>query len=412
MLGAAEEYEAVAFHVNLQWRRAMTGVTHNPVTLLRQRGPEPWPGAVTSPFTAGSTTSVWFSAGPFFVATPPCSGIPLSYATLSHNNVASGCHWPVEFNVKLTIKLSALGAVFGIAGALFHFSAASSEVAGVTAEPMPYVKAAELLRHANPGRLALLSQVALVMDERDGVMLYGRAIDTPRPIASLTKLMTALVILESDLPLDAPITITTDDRDRLKGSRSRLHIGAILTRDDLLRAALSASDNRAAAALGRTTPGGTEAFVATMNAKALALGMTNTRFADASGLNSRNVSTARDLLKLLEAARTQPRMHAFTTSGELWVTDLATGRAIEFFNTNRLVRHGHDDWGIALSKTGYTADAGNCLAMRVTVAGRPLSIVLLNSWGKASKYGDAQRIRDWLISTERRIPLVTAHASI
>ena len=334
----------------------------------------------------------------------------MSYATLSHNNVASGCHPPVKFNVKLTNKLFALGAVFGIAGALFHFSAASSDVATVAPEPIPYVKATELLRHANPERLALLSQVALVMDERDGIMLYGRAIDTPRPIASLTKLMTALVVLESDLPLEAPIAITTDDRDRLKGSHSRLHIGAILTRDDLLRAALSASDNRAAAALGRTAAGGTEAFVASMNAKALALGMTNTRFADASGLNPRNVSTARDLLKLLEAARAQPRLHAFTTSGELWVTDLATSRAIGFFNTNRLVRQ--ENWEIGLSKTGYTADAGNCLVMRVTVAGRPLSIVLLNSWGKASKYGDAQRIRDWLINTERHIPLVTAHANI
>ena len=312
--------------------------------------------------------------------------------------------------MKLTNKLFALGAVVGVAGALLHFSAASPEVTAVTPEPIPYIKAAELLRHANPGRLALLSQVALVMDERDGVILYGRAIDTPRPIASLTKLMTALVVLESELPLDAPIAITTDDRDRLKGSHSRLHIGAILTREDLLRAALSASDNRAAAALARTAPGGTETFVASMNAKALALGMTNTRFADASGLNPRNVSTARDLLKLLEAARTQPRMHAFTTSGEHWVTDLANGREIGFFNTNRLVRQ--EGWEMALSKTGYTADAGNCLVMRVTVAGRPLSIVLLNSWGKTSKYGDAQRIRDWLINTERRIPLVTAHTNI
>jgi D-alanyl-D-alanine endopeptidase (penicillin-binding protein 7) len=147
-----------------------------------------------------------------------------------------------------------------------------------------------------------------------------------------------------------------------------------------------------------------------MNAKAQALGMTNTRFADSSGLNSRNISTARDLLKLLEATRAQPRIHAFTTSDELWVTDHATGRAIGFFNTNRLVRQA--GWEMALSKTGYTADAGNCLAMRVMVAGRPLSIVLLNSWGKASKYGDAQRIRDWLINTERRIPLITAHANI
>jgi len=321
-----------------------------------------------------------------------------------------GTSTPAQLSVKPINVLFALGAVIGVAGTLFYLGTANSTATPVAPAPIPYVKATELLQHANPERLALLSQVALVMDERDGVMLYGRAIDTPRPIASLTKLMTALVVLESELPLEAPIAITTDDRDRLKGSHSRLLIGAILTRDDLLRAALSASDNRAAAALARTAPGGTEAFVASMNAKAQALGMTNTRFADASGLNPRNVSTARDLLKLLEAARAQPRLHAFTTSGELWVTDLSTGRAIEFFNTNRLVRQ--ENWEIALSKTGYTADAGNCLVMRVTVAGRPLSIVLLNSWGKASKYGDAQRIRDWLINSERRIPLVTAHANI
>lgn len=300
--------------------------------------------------------------------------------------------------------------MFGIAGALFHFSAASSEVAVITEKPDPYIKATELLRYANPKGLALHSQVALVMDERDGVLLYGRAIDMPRPIASLTKLMTALVILESDLPLDETIAITNDDRDRIKGSQSRLHIGAILTREDLLRAALIASDNRAAAALGRTATGGTETFIETMNAKALALGMNNTHFADTSGLNSRNISTARDLLKLLDAARAQPRLHSITTSSEHWVTDLVTGREIGLLNTNRLVRR--DNWDIDLSKTGYTADAGNCLVMRVTVAGRPLSIVLLNSWGKASKYGDAQRIRDWLINTERRIPLDTAHVSI
>jgi serine-type D-Ala-D-Ala endopeptidase (penicillin-binding protein 7) len=315
---------------------------------------------------------------------------------------------PVKLSVKPINLLFALGATLGVTGTLFYLDAANSDTTPVpvTPAPIPYVKATELLQYANPGRLNLLSQVALVMDERDGVMLYGRAIDTPRPIASLTKLMTALVVLENDLPLDAPIAITTDDRDRLKGTHSRLHVGAILTREDLLRAALSASDNRAAAALARTAPGGTAAFVAMMNAKAQVLGMTNTHFTDASGLNPRNVSTARDLLKLLEAARAQPRVHAFTTSGELWVTDLGTGRVIEFYNTNRLVRQ--EKWEISLSKTGYTADAGNCLVMRVTVAGRPLSIVLLNSWGKASKYGDASRIRDWLINTERRIPITTA----
>ena len=343
---------------------------------------------------------------PFFIEKLPCSRAPLSYATLSNNNDPPGHPITAKTSVKPIKILLSLGALLGGFAALFYFGAANSSPAQVAPAPIPYIKATELLRHANPERLALLSQVALVMDERDGVMLYGRAIDMPRPIASLTKLMTALVVLESELPMEAPIAITTDDRDRLKGSHSRLHIGAILTRDDLLRAALSASDNRAAAALARTAPGGTEAFVAAMNAKALALGMSNTHFADASGLNPRNVSTARDLLKLLEAARAQPRLHTITTSSGLQVTDLATGRSIEFLNTNRLVRQ--EKWEIGLSKTGYTADAGNCLVMRATVAGRPLSIVLLNSWGKASKYGDAQRIRDWLINTERRIPLTTA----
>lgn len=314
--------------------------------------------------------------------------------------------------VKVTNLFISLGALLGASGAMLYFELANSDSTAVTQTieppPTPYIKAAELLRYAKPQQLALRSQVALVMDERDGVVLYGQAIDTPRPIASLTKLMTALVILESGLSLDAPIAITTEDRDRIKGSRSRLHYGAILTRDDLLRAALSASDNRAAAALARTAPGGTPAFIAAMNAKALALGMTQTRFADASGLDSRNVSTARDLVKLLDAANRQPRIHTFTTRSEVWVTDLASGRAMDFSNTNRLLRQ--EGWGMALTKTGYTADAGNCLAMRVKVAGRPLSIVLLNSWGKHSKYADARRIRDWLIDTERRVPLVTAQA--
>jgi D-alanyl-D-alanine endopeptidase (penicillin-binding protein 7) len=314
--------------------------------------------------------------------------------------------------VKATNLLLSLGVLFGISGAMLYYESAKSDSTAVTQTvepaPVPYIHAADLLRYAKPRQLALRSQVALVVDERDGVELFGLEIDTPRPIASLTKLMTALVVLESNQSLDAPIAITTEDRDRLKGSHSRLHYGTILTRDDLLRAALSASDNRAAAALARTAPGGTPAFVAAMNAKALALGMAHTHFADSSGLDSRNVSTARDLVKLLAAANRQPRIHAFTTSSELWVTDLATGRAMDFSNTNRLLRQ--DGWGMTLTKTGYTADAGNCLAMRVTVAGRPLSIVLLNSWGKYSKYADARRIRDWLIATERRVPLVTAQA--
>ena len=302
--------------------------------------------------------------------------------------------------------IAVLVAAAGVAFAIHPVSATDSAIE----PPLPYVKAAQILAHGRPERLRLRSQVALIMDDREGVALYERAAGTPRPIASLTKLMTALVVLESDASLDEAIAITEEDRDRLKGSRSRIPFGTVLTRAELLRAALGASDNRAASALARHYPGGRAEFISAMNAKAQALDMTGTRFADASGLAAGNVSTARDLLKLLEAARSQPLIHRFTTSGEFQITDLARGRIIEFVNTNRLVRQ--ERWEIALSKTGYTADAGNCLVMRVTVAGRPLSIVLLNSWGRHSKYADAQRIRDWLIDTERRIPMVTAQVHL
>lgn len=288
-----------------------------------------------------------------------------------------------------------------VTGALFYFS-------GVSAENPPapavahYVRAGQIIEHGHPERLRLQSQIALVLDEREGVTLMARQIDTPRPIASLTKLMTALVVLESDLALDTPIVITTDDLDRLKGSRSRLRVGSILTRDDLLRAALAASDNRAASALARTWPGGRAAFIAAMNDKALALGMHSTHFADASGLDKHNVSTARDLGKLLVAARQHPRLPTYSTRTEVWVTDLASGHPVAWNNTNRLVRNGN--WEINLSKTGYTSEAGNCMVIQANIGDRPVSIVLLNSWGKLSKYGDAQRIRDWLLQTEQRVP--------
>jgi len=264
----------------------------------------------------------------------------------------------------------------------------------------PVVPAEQIIAIGHPNRLRLQSQIALVLDERDGVLLIEKQIDTPRPIASLTKIMTALVVLESGQPLDLPIVVTAEDRDRLKGSRSRLRIGSILTRDDLLRAALAASDNRAASALARTWPGGRDAFVEAMNLKAVSLGMTQTRFADSSGLNKNNVSTARDLSRLLVAARQHPRLPAYSTRGEVWVTDLASGHPVAWNNTNRLVRNRR--WEINLSKTGYTSEAGNCLVMQATIGNRPVSIVLLNSWGKLSKYGDAQRIRDWLLDTENR----------
>ena len=267
--------------------------------------------------------------------------------------------------------------------------------------PPSLVRASEIIRHADPGKLFLRSEMALIMDERERALLYARNIDEPRPIASLTKLMTAMVIRDARLPLDETIRVTRADRDRLRGSTSRLRYGTVATRLDLLRAALAASDNRAAAALARTYPGGREALVRAMNDKARQLGMTRTRFTGPAGLDSGNRSTARDLAKLVYAARSYPLMGELSTSRSFRVVDQRTRAKIGFRNTNYLVRK--NSWRIQLSKTGYTSDAGNCLVMRTTIATRPLILVLLNSWGRLSKFGDSNRIRKWLLTTERKV---------
>lgn len=252
----------------------------------------------------------------------------------------------------------------------------------------------------NPNQLYLHSGVVLVMDRQRGTVLYDKGSHTPRPIASLTKLMTAMVILDSRLSLEESITIRKADRDRLRGSKSRLSFGTKLTRRDLLKIALAASENRAAAALGRTYPGGKEAFVAAMNEKAVELGMKNTVFRDAAGLHSGNVSTAAELYTLVEAAARYPLIREFTTIGISYVTDLRKGWKVKFMNTNRLVRD--KKWTIGLSKTGYLADAGHCLIMETEIANRQLVVVLLNSWGYLTKYGDANRIKNWLNKAERK----------
>lgn len=305
------------------------------------------------------------------------------------------------------VTLTAVG-LFGCG--VYFFSARAMTSGEETTEAAPpalyYVPAAEILAHGNPGALSMRSDVALVVDDREGVSLYERRVDEARPIASLTKLMTALVIIESDLPLDEPITITRDDRDRLRGTGSRLPFGGVFTRQDLLLAAIGASDNRAAAALARTYPGGTAAFIAAMNEHAVKLGMTRTRYSDSSGLDSRNVSSASDLVKLTQAVGEHPLLRAMSTTGLFAIVDhRRNARPIALHNTNRLVRGNR--WEIGLSKTGYTADAGNCLVMKATIGTRPVTIVLLDSWGKLSKYADAERIRDWLIKTEQRIPRIT-----
>jgi D-alanyl-D-alanine endopeptidase (penicillin-binding protein 7) len=246
----------------------------------------------------------------------------------------------------------------------------------------------------------LRSAVALVLDAHDGRVVLAKKTDAVLPIASITKLMTAMVLLDRGLDLGQRVAISSDDQDLLKGTRSRLKPGSTLTRDELLLVALMSSENRAAAALARTYPGGTEAFVAAMNAKAQQLGMEDSRFVDPTGLSPSNVSSARDLVKLVIAASSYPLIRDYSTreSAQLQVG----GRAVGYRNTNGLVRS--RNWDIGLQKTGYLNEAGRCLVMRVRLASRDLVVVLLDSWGKYSRVGDANRIRRWLESSagERR----------
>jgi len=239
------------------------------------------------------------------------------------------------------------------------------------------------------------SASAMVVDA-DGRMLYGKDVNTVRPIASITKLMTAMVVLDAGLDLDQRITVTPDDRDHIRRTGSRLDFGASLTRQEMLLLALMSSENRAAAALGRTTfHGGTATFVEAMNRKALSLGMRNTRFADAAGLDGRNVSTAADLAKMLAAAEGYPLIAQASTTPDGEVRPFSNRGALSYVNSNRLVRG--DDWNIGLSKTGYLHEAGRCLVMQANIRGEDVSIVLLNAYGKLTPFGDSNRLRQWLL---------------
>jgi len=239
------------------------------------------------------------------------------------------------------------------------------------------------------------SGAALVIDHH-GTRVFGKNTADVRPIASITKLMMAMVVLDAEVPMDDHITITEQDRDRLRWSRSRLRIDqASLSRRDMLRVALMSSDNRAAAALGRTTfVGGTPDFVTAMNDKAAALGMRDSHFADASGLDAANQSTAEDLIRMVHAASQYPFIREVTSTGEFTAHPYANGGAVQYRNTNPLVRDSR--WKVELSKTGYISDSGRCLVMQAVVADRRLYIVLLNAQGKRTPVADSIRLRDWL----------------
>ncbi|OYV33451.1 MAG: D-alanyl-D-alanine endopeptidase, partial [Thiomonas sp. 20-64-5] len=245
---------------------------------------------------------------------------------------------------------------------------------------------------ANDDPLSLRSGSALVVDEGTGRILLSKNADTARPIASLTKLMTAAVILDAHQPMDQVIEITDADIDTLKWSASRLRPGTKLTREELLKLALMSSENRAAHALARNYPGGLAAFIPAMNAKAHALGMNFTRYVEPTGLSPQNESTAHDLALLVKAAYHYPLIREFSTHPESEV-DVGS-RTLQFRNTDHLVFN--RGWDILLQKTGYINEAGHCLVLQTKFEGRRVIVVLLDAWGKYSHFGDAQRIRTWL----------------
>ncbi len=243
-----------------------------------------------------------------------------------------------------------------------------------------------------PRKLVLRSAVALVEDQQTGELLIEKQATVVTPIASITKLMTAMVVLDANMDLHEPLTIEEGDKDILRHSRSRLRVGTRLKRQDTLLLALMSSDNRCAHALGRTYPGGFNACITAMNAKARSLGLQETHFEDTTGLSRNNVSSARDLVRLVDAAYHYRLIREFSTCKNVLVN--WEGRTVPFSNTNRLVKN--DRWQIGLSKTGYIDEAGRCLVMQARVAERPVLIVLLDSQGKLTRVGDANRIKQWL----------------
>jgi D-alanyl-D-alanine endopeptidase (penicillin-binding protein 7) len=271
-----------------------------------------------------------------------------------------------------------------------------STAATAAGEPAPPPTAATVTLNAS--KLKLGSANALVLDANAGQPIYAKGADTVTPIASVTKLMTAMVVLDAAQPMDEAISVDIADVDFLKGSHSRLRLGAELPRREMLRLALMASENRAASSLARYYPGGTAACVEAMNRKAQDLGMTHTRFSDPTGLTSDNVSTASDLALMVKAAAGYEFIRDATTTASHYVEVQPLGQVLGFNNTNSLVRGGQ--WDIQVSKTGFINEAGKCLVMLANIASRSVVIVLLDSYGSLTRIGDAMRVKHWLETGE------------
>jgi D-alanyl-D-alanine endopeptidase (penicillin-binding protein 7) len=256
--------------------------------------------------------------------------------------------------------------------------------------------------HMDSSVLDVNSRVALVYDEQTQLPLYTKNTDVVVPIASITKLMTAMVVLDANLPMDEMITVGDSDLHLIR-SRSRLKVGTVFTRSELLNLALMSSENRAALALAKSYPGGEDAFVAAMNVKSSLLGMSSTRFFDPTGLDSDNVSTAQDLVKMVDAAQHYELIHQYTTTAGR-IMDNVSGRSLKYHNTNPLVSN--SSWVIGVSKTGFINKAGRCLVMQAVINNRPVIIVLLHSNGKRTRFADATRVKSWIERYRYPTPMI------
>lgn len=288
------------------------------------------------------------------------------------------------------MRRSIFTALLGVALAHSGMSAAQANPATRAGTSAPVQ-----LQFDRGGNPVLDSAAFVVASQRTGSILSERASDRVMPIASITKVMTAMVVLDAGQSLSEVLTITSDDIDRLKGTGSRLPIGARLSREEMLHIALMSSENRAASALARHYPGGKPAFIEAMNVKARMLGMWDTRFADSTGLDPRNVASAQDLVKLVQAASTYPLIREFSTADHRFVR-VGNGQ-LRYGNSNGLVRE--PGWDVSLSKTGFIREAGRCLVMQTWVRGEPVIMVLLNAQGQYTRVADAKRLKHWLETT-------------
>ena len=268
--------------------------------------------------------------------------------------------------------------------------------------PMAQAKTAVAVAAAQP---EIASGSAMIVDLQTNKVIYSSHPDLVRPIASITKLMTAMVVLDARLPLDEKLKVDISQTPEMKGIYSRVRLNSEISRKDMLLLALMSSENRAAASLAHHYPGGYKAFIAAMNAKARALGMTHTRYVEPTGLSTQNVSSAEDLVKLLRATRDYPLLGELSTTKEQTAVFTHPSYALPFRNTNHLVYK--NDWRIQLTKTGYTDEAGHCLAMRTTINNRPVALVVLDAFGKYTHFADANRLRDWL-ETGKAAPVPAA----